>query len=119
MTVDDVFSIRGRGLVATGTVEDGSVRVGDEVRIDGGGAVRVDGIEAFRKKVDEAVAGDNVGLLFAGPDKGDVQRGSIVAGGQAAPAAPAPAMDRAQLLAMRDAGLMTDEQVEEALRARR
>jgi translation elongation factor EF-Tu-like GTPase len=119
MTVDDVFAIRGRGLVATGMVEYGSVRVGDEVWIDGGAAVRVDGIEAFRKKLDEAVAGDNVGLLFAGLDKGDVQRGSIVAGGHTAPAAPAPAMDRAGLLAMRDAGLMTDEQVEEALRARR
>jgi translation elongation factor EF-Tu-like GTPase len=55
------------------------VRVGDEVRIDGGVAVRVDGIEAFRKKLEEAEAGDNVGLLFAGLDKGDVQRGSVVA----------------------------------------
>jgi len=60
---------------------------------------------------------DNVRVLFAGLDKGDVQRGSIVAGGDAA--APAPAMDRAQLLPMRDAGPMTDEQVEEAVRARR
>jgi translation elongation factor EF-Tu-like GTPase len=79
MTVEDVFSISGRGLVATGTVEAGAVRVGDEVRIDGGVAVRVDGIEAFRKKLEEAEAGDNVGLLFAGLDKGDVQRGLVVA----------------------------------------
>jgi elongation factor Tu len=120
MTVEDVFAIRGRGLVATGTVQAGAVRVGDEVRIDGGGAVRVDGIETFRKKVDEATAGDNVGLLFAGLDKGDVQRGSVIADDdtQAAPEGPAPAMDREQLLAMRDAGLMTDEQVEQALRGR-
>jgi hypothetical protein len=58
LTVQDVFAIRGRGLVATGRVESGQVRVGDEVQINGGRRVRVDGIERFRKVLDEAVAGE-------------------------------------------------------------
>jgi translation elongation factor EF-Tu-like GTPase len=78
LTVDDVFSIRGRGTVVTGEVELGSVRVGDEVRIDGGGAVRLDGIEAFRKVLNEAQAGDNVGLLFSTLSRDDIRRGAVI-----------------------------------------
>ena len=78
MTVADVFVIRGRGAVATGTVEAGTLRVGDEVQINGAGAIRVDAIEAFRKKLDAANAGDNVGLLFKKLDKGDVQAGDVI-----------------------------------------
>jgi elongation factor Tu len=78
LTVDDVFSIRGRGTVVTGEVELGSVRVGDEIRIDGGGAVRVDGIESFRKLLDEAQAGQNVGLLFSSLSRDDVSRGAVI-----------------------------------------
>ena len=77
MTVADVFVIRGRGLVATGTIEDGAVRVGDIVRINDAPAT-VDGIEAFRKVLDQAQAGDNVGLLFGKLDKGDVQAGDVI-----------------------------------------
>jgi translation elongation factor EF-Tu-like GTPase len=67
-----VFFIRNRGLVATGRVELGQLRVGDEVQINGGRRVRVDGIEQFRNLLDEAVAGDNVGLLFRGLDKSEL-----------------------------------------------
>ena len=77
MTVADVFFIRGRGLVATGTIEDGAVRVGDIVRINDAPAT-VDGIEAFRKVLDQAQAGDNVGLLFRKLDRGDVQAGDVI-----------------------------------------
>jgi translation elongation factor EF-Tu-like GTPase len=80
MTVEDVFSIRKRGTVVTGTVELGPVRVGDTVQIDDGETVRVDGIEAFRKVLDEAQAGDNVGLLFRELDRRRVQRGAVLSG---------------------------------------
>jgi translation elongation factor EF-Tu-like GTPase len=79
MTVEDVFSIRGRGLVATGRVEAGSVRVGDEVSVNASLRVPVDGIEMFRKTLDSASEGDNVGLLFKGLAKGDVNRGDVIA----------------------------------------
>jgi translation elongation factor EF-Tu-like GTPase len=79
MTVEDVFSIRGRGTVATGKVELGPLRVGDKVRINEE-TVRVDGIEAFRKTLDEANAGDNVGLLFGKLSKNKVQRGDVITG---------------------------------------
>lgn len=78
MTVQDVFFIRNRGLVATGRVEHGELRVGDEVRINEGSAVRVDAIEAFRKKRDTAKAGDNVGLLFHRLDKGELAPGDVI-----------------------------------------
>ena len=83
MTVEDVFVIRGRGVVATGRVEEGALRVGDEVHIGDRGPVRVDGIEAFRKVIDEAQAGDNIGLLFRGVEKGDIERGALITTGAA------------------------------------
>jgi translation elongation factor EF-1alpha len=66
LTVEDVFVIRNRGVVATGRVESGTLRVGDAVQIDGSLEARVDGIEVFRKSIDEAKAGDNIGVLFKG-----------------------------------------------------
>ena len=78
MTVEDVFVISGRGLVATGRVESGTLRVGEEVLLDGGVSARVHAIEKFRKKLDEAVAGENVGLLFSSLDKGQIGRGTVL-----------------------------------------
>ena len=76
MPVEDVFSITGRGTVATGRIETGIVKVGDEVQIMGLGADMksvVTGVEMFRKLLDEGEAGDNVGLLLRGIDKKDIQ----------------------------------------------
>ena len=78
MTVQDVFAIRNRGVVATGRVEHGYLRVGDEVHINGGPGVRVDGIEAFRKVLDEATAGDTIGVLFSGLDTGQLSAGDVI-----------------------------------------
>jgi elongation factor Tu len=78
MTVEDVFAIRNRGTVATGRVESGTLRVGDTVQIDGTLEARVDGIEVFRKSIDEARAGDNIGVLFRGIEKSQVDRGSVL-----------------------------------------
>jgi translation elongation factor EF-Tu-like GTPase len=78
LTVQDVFVIRGRGAVATGRVEYGEVRVGDQVKINDGPSVRVDAIEALRKKRDTATAGDNVGLLFKKLDKSDLAAGDVI-----------------------------------------
>jgi translation elongation factor EF-Tu-like GTPase len=78
MTVEDVFVIRNRGVVATGRVESGALRVGDTVQINGALEARVDGIEVFRKSIDEANAGDNIGVLFKGVDKGHLDRGSVL-----------------------------------------
>lgn len=78
MTVQDVFFIRGRGLVATGRVEYGQLRVGDQVRINDGPGVRVDAIEAFRKKLDTATAGDNVGLLFKKLTNRELAAGDVI-----------------------------------------
>jgi translation elongation factor EF-Tu-like GTPase len=61
MMVEDVFAIRNRGTVATGRVKSGALRVGDTVQIDGALEGRVDAIEAFRKSIDEAKAGDSIG----------------------------------------------------------
>jgi translation elongation factor EF-Tu-like GTPase len=78
MTVEDVFMIRNRGVVATGRVESGALRVGGTVQIDGTLDARVDGIEAFRKSIDEATAGDNIGVLFKGIEKSQLDRGSVL-----------------------------------------
>jgi translation elongation factor EF-Tu-like GTPase len=78
LTVEDVFVIRNRGVVATGRVESGSLRVGDTVQIDGSLEARVDGIEVFRKKIDEAKIGDNIGVLFKDIEKSQLNRGSVL-----------------------------------------
>ncbi len=81
MPVEDVFSITGRGTVATGRIEAGRVKVGDEVQILGLGADRksvVTGVEMFRKILDEGEAGDNVGLLLRGIDKNEIKRGMVI-----------------------------------------
>ena len=81
MPVEDVFSITGRGTVATGRVETGVVKVGDEVQILGLGEDKksvVTGVEMFRKLLDEGEAGDNVGLLLRGIDKKEIKRGMVI-----------------------------------------
>jgi hypothetical protein len=82
LTITDVFQIRGRGTVVTGRVARGTVRVGDAIDVHpAGGAVRVgriDGIERFREVLDEANAGDNVGLLLSGDAAEGVRAGEIV-----------------------------------------
>ena len=81
MPVEDVFSITGRGTVATGRVETGTVKVGDEVQILGLGEDKksvVTGVEMFRKLLDEGEAGDNVGLLLRGIDKQEIKRGMVI-----------------------------------------
>ena len=81
MPVEDVFSITGRGTVATGRVETGVVKVGDEVQILGLGVDKksvVTGVEMFRKILDEGEAGDNVGLLLRGIDKKEIRRGMVI-----------------------------------------
>ena len=82
MPVEDIFSITGRGTVATGRIETGVVHTGDEVEIIGLGAEKlksvVTGVEMFRKILDEGEAGDNVGLLLRGIDKAEVKRGMVV-----------------------------------------
>jgi translation elongation factor EF-Tu-like GTPase len=78
MTVEDVFVIRNRGVVATGRVENGTLRVGDTVQIDGAVDAQVDAIEVFRKSVDEANVGDNIGVLFKGLEKSQLDRGSVL-----------------------------------------
>jgi len=83
MPVEDVFSITGRGTVATGRVERGRVKVGDEVELVGFAdkpkKTVVTGVEMFRKVLDEAVAGDNIGCLLRGLDKDEVERGQVLA----------------------------------------
>ncbi len=83
MPIEDVFSITGRGTVATGRIETGIVKVGDEIQIIGLGAEGkksvVTGVEMFRKLLDEGEAGDNVGLLLRGIDKDEIKRGMIIA----------------------------------------
>jgi elongation factor Tu len=82
MAVEDVFSISGRGTVATGRVERGRVKVGEEVEIVGMkkeiGTTVVTGVEMFRKELDEGIAGDNLGLLLRGVDKSVIQRGQVL-----------------------------------------
>jgi len=81
MAVEDVFSITGRGTVATGRVERGAVKVGDNVELVGLRATRattVTGLEMFQKTLDESVAGDNVGILLRGIQKTDIERGMVL-----------------------------------------
>ena len=82
MAVEDVFSITGRGTVATGRVERGAVKVGDVVEIVGLGDTRevtVTGLEMFQKTLEESVAGDNVGVLLRGVQKDEIERGMVLA----------------------------------------
>ena len=83
MPVEDVFTITGRGTVATGRVERGEVKVGDTVEIVGlqekASSSVVTGLEMFRKTLDSAVAGDNVGALLRGVDRKDIERGQVLA----------------------------------------
>lgn len=82
MPVEDVFSIKGRGTVATGRVERGKLSLNEEVEILGLGKNKktvVTGIEMFRKMLDETVAGDNVGILLRGTEKNEVERGQVLA----------------------------------------
>ena len=82
MAIEDVFSITGRGTVATGRVERGTVTVGDVVEIVGLGDTRevtVTGLEMFQKTLEESVAGDNVGVLLRGIQKDEIERGMVLA----------------------------------------
>jgi elongation factor Tu len=82
MPVEDVFSITGRGTVATGRIERGVVKVGEEVQLVGFGAEKktvVTGVEMFRKLLDQGEAGDNVGLLLRGIEKTEIERGMVLA----------------------------------------
>ncbi len=82
MPVEDVFSITGRGTVATGRIEKGKVKVGDELSLVGFGSDKktvVTGVEMFRKLLDDGQAGDNVGLLLRGVDKKEIERGMVLA----------------------------------------
>jgi elongation factor Tu len=82
MPVEDVFSITGRGTVATGRIESGIVKVGEELELVGMGCDKkttCTGVEMFRKLLDEGQAGDNAGLLLRGIDKEEIQRGMVLA----------------------------------------
>jgi elongation factor Tu len=82
MAVEDVFSITGRGTVATGRIERGIVKVGETVELVGLGttkATTVTGVEMFQKTLDEGVAGDNVGILLRGVQKNEIERGMVLA----------------------------------------
>ena len=82
MPVEDVFSITGRGTVATGRIERGVIKVGEEVEMVGlgdTGKTVVTGVEMFRKLLDEGMAGDNVGLLLRGVGKDEIERGMVLA----------------------------------------
>jgi len=82
LPVEDVFSITGRGTVATGRIERGRIKVGEEVALVGFGSEKksvVTGVEMFRKLLDTGEAGDNVGLLLRGVDKAEIERGMVLA----------------------------------------
>ena len=82
MPIEDVFSISGRGTVVTGRVEQGKIRVNDKLQIVGIRDTRdsvATGLEMFNKVLDEALAGENVGVLLRGIEKGDVERGMVLA----------------------------------------
>ncbi len=83
MTVEDVFFIRGRGTVVTGKIEQGMLRVGDEVHLKRQDSLKktvVAGIEAFRKQMNEASAGENVGVLLRDIVKDEVHHGDLLTG---------------------------------------
>src|SRR3970040_1263095 len=82
MPVEDIFSISGRGTVATGRIERGQVKVGEEVEIVGVKATRkvvVTGVEMFKKLLDAGQAGDNVGCLLRGIERDEIERGQVLA----------------------------------------
>jgi elongation factor Tu len=82
LPVEDVFSITGRGTVATGRIERGIIKVGEEVELVGFNSAKksvVTGVEMFRKLLDQGQAGDNVGLLLRGVDKAEIERGMVLA----------------------------------------
>jgi elongation factor Tu len=84
MSIEDVFSIKGRGTVGTGRIERGVVKVGDEIEIIGLHAERgrktvVTGVEMFRKTLESGIAGDNVGCLLRGVEKHELERGQVLA----------------------------------------
>lgn len=82
MPIEDIFSISGRGTVATGRIERGQVKVNDEMELVGLRPTKkavITGVEMFRKSMDEAMAGDNVGLLLRGIEKDDIERGQVIA----------------------------------------
>ncbi len=82
MPIEDVFSIKGRGTVATGRIEQGIVKVGEEVEIIGIRDTRkvvVTGVEMFKKNLDQGQAGDNVGILLRGIERDDIERGQVLA----------------------------------------
>jgi elongation factor Tu len=82
LPVEDVFSITGRGTVATGRIERGKVKVGEEIEMVGFNAAKkavVTGVEMFRKLLEDGQAGDNVGLLLRGVDKKEIERGMVLA----------------------------------------
>src|SRR5207245_4505464 len=82
MPVEDVFSISGRGTVATGRIERGKIKVGEEVEIVGIRPTQktvVTGVEMFRKLLDEGIAGDNVGCLLRGTKREEIERGQVLA----------------------------------------
>ena len=82
MPVEDVFSIKGRGTVATGKIDRGIAKVGEEMEVIGMGKDKktvITGVEMFRKQLDEGQAGDNVGLLLRGIEKDDIERGQVIA----------------------------------------
>jgi elongation factor Tu len=81
MPVEDVFSITGRGTVATGRIERGKIKVGEEIALIGFGSTKksvVTGVEMFRKLLDDGQAGDNVGLLLRGVEKNEIERGMVL-----------------------------------------
>lgn len=85
MTVQDIFSIKGRGTVVTGQIESGTLSVGDEIRIQGKSASRtavVAGVEMLRKVVTRAQAGDNIGVLLKDIGKQDIQAGDVLTGSE-------------------------------------
>src|SRR5262249_60121481 len=82
MPIEDVFSIKGRGTVATGRIEQGVVKINDEVEIVGIHPTKksvVTGIEAFKKSLDQGQAGDNAGILLRGIERDDIERGQVLA----------------------------------------
>ncbi|MDP7226949.1 MAG: EF-Tu/IF-2/RF-3 family GTPase, partial [SAR202 cluster bacterium] len=82
MPIEDIFSISGRGTVATGRIETGVIKVGEEVEIVGfrpTTTTTITGVEMFRKLLDDGQAGDNVGLLLRGTKREDIERGQVIA----------------------------------------